>query len=136
MDPQLKFIGPLRGTDKWGSGEYGAPRGDHTHQGVDIAAVPDARVLAPVAGTCTKHGYPYGDDLSFRYVQITDDRGYDVRLFYVEPLIDVGQKVGPMLPVGIVQSLQGRYPGITNHVHLEVKTPAGEHISWDQYLRA
>lgn len=140
MNPELKFIGPERGTDKWGSGKYGAPRVHHgkqdTHKGVDIAAMPGSIVLSPVRGVCTKHGYPYSDDLSFHYIQITDAHGYDVRLFYVDPLIAVGAHVGVGLQIGRVQSLLDRYPGITNHVHLEVKTPTGDYLSWAQYLRA
>lgn len=135
MNPQLKFIGAIREPDKYGSGEYGAPRGDHTHRGVDIAAMPGATVLSPVAGEVTKHGYPYGDDLSIHYVQITDANGYQVRLFYVYPTVEVGDTVGVGLPVGIVQSLQERYPGITNHVHVEVKTPTGDYIPWATYSR-
>ena len=134
--PDLKFVGQVRTTDKYGSGEFGAPRGDHTHRGVDIAAAPGSIVLSPVMGEVTKHGYPYGDDLSFRYIEVTDAKGYRVRLFYIEPMVPVGGKVGIGLQVGKVQSLQPRYPGITDHVHVEVKTPAGEYIPWDTYSRA
>jgi murein DD-endopeptidase MepM/ murein hydrolase activator NlpD len=129
----LKFIGPMREPDKFGSGEYGAPRGTRKHNGVDIAASPGSIVMSPVSGTVSKLGHPYGDDLSFQYVQLTDTFGYLVRLFYVEPQVALGEEIMEGWPVGRVQTLQKRYPGITDHVHLEVMK-GGEHLSWFDYL--
>lgn len=110
----------LRGCDSHGCGHYLAKRGSRTHTGQDLLTPAGAGVGAPVAGEVTKIGYPYADDLSFRYVQITNN-GYDVRLFYVEPSVQVGQVVSQGEPIGTVQDLSKRYAGIPNHVHLEVK---------------
>ena len=129
----LKFIGTIREQDNYGRGEYGAPRGSRKHNGVDICAAPESIVMSPVSGTVSKLGYPYSDDLSFRYVQITDDFGYLVRFFYVDPAVAVGEMVMEGWPVGKVQTLQKRYPGITDHVHLEVMQ-GGEHLSWFAYM--
>lgn len=119
-----------RGTDKWGSGDFGASRGNRTHRGIDYQCV----VVSPVTGEVTKIGYPYSDALEYRYVQITDKSGYDVRCFYVDPLVEVGDRVLEGAVIGRMQSLQKRYPGITDHVHVEVKTPDGVFISWEQYV--
>ena len=110
----------LRDCDSHGCGNYGASRGSRTHTGQDLLAPAGARVGAPVAGEVTKIGYPYADDLSFRYVQITNS-GYGVRLFYVEPSVRVGQMVSQGEPIGTVQDLSKRYDKIPNHVHLEIK---------------
>lgn len=119
-----------RGTDSYGSGHYGASRGERTHNGEDLACA----VASPVKGTVTKLGYPYGDDLSFRYVEVSDIDSYRIRMFYVEPQVEVGDRIAKGEIVGRTQSLQKRYPGITDHVHLEVIAPGGAYISWDEYL--
>lgn len=128
----------LRECDKHGCGFYGASRGSRQHKGVDIDMVPGEVVKTPISGTVTKVGYPYGDDLSYRYVQITKD-GYDFRLFYVEPLVENGDYVQAGSVVGHVQNLGQRYPGITDHVHLEIKRgtifidPTPVFLVWDEY---
>ena len=117
----MQITPAFRSTDKYGSGEFGAPRGDHSHNGIDFVVAPLQPVLALVEGTVTKLGYPYTDDLSYRYVQVTDLDGNDVRYFYTLPTVEVGDtiSIGDML--GTAQDLGERYPGITPHVHLEIK---------------
>lgn len=110
-----------RGADKWGSGEFGASRGDRTHSGIDYACEPGMLICAPVSGVITKLGYPYADDLSFRYVQITNDHGQDYRVFYVEPRVEEGWEIRHGDVIGECQDLRDRYPGMVNHVHLEIK---------------
>ena len=68
--------------------------------------------------------YPYGDDLSYRYVQVTVG-GYDFRVFYIDPSVRVGQEVTADTAIGLVQDLGLRYPGIPNHVHFEIKSGGG-----------
>jgi hypothetical protein len=91
--------------------------------GVDYVAAPESILLSPVKGEVTKLGYPYGDDLSYRYVQITDKEGNKHRFFYVEPLVELGQKVRKTTRIGIVQDITRRYPtpvGMKVHVHYEI----------------
>ena len=129
----IHLITPKRGTDNWGSGEFGAPRGDRKHRGIDYAALPGSLVLSPVTGTVTKLGYPYSDDLEFRYVQITSEDGADHRVFYVDPNVKVGDRVFQGRSViGEAQDLTGRYPGITPHVHYEIKLN-GSYIDPEAY---
>lgn len=117
----LTFIARKRLTDKFGQGSYGAPRGDRTHVGIDYAAWPGSTLLSPVEGKVTKIGYPYGDDLSFRYVQVEDAEGLEHRFFYVNPMVHTGQEVVLGDKLGTVQPMDHRYKGITPHVHYEVK---------------
>lgn len=109
-----------RTSDKYGSGNFGAPRGNHPHNGVDYICPPDSQVQSPVDGIVTKLGYPYGDDLSFRYVEITDKQQRKHRFFYVEPSVLEGWHIAVNDIIGMSQSLQKRYPEITDHIHYEV----------------
>ena len=131
----LKVITPQRTHDRYGSGHFGASRGRRRHEGIDFAALPGSTVLAAHPGTVTKIGYPYRDDLSFRYVEITDDLGFAARYFYVEPEVTKGQYVMPDDPIGSVQSLNDRHPGITEHIHFEVRDPDGMRINPSDYLK-
>lgn len=113
---------PIRGDDEHGSGAWHAPRGDRLHNGVDYSCYPGTVIFAPMNGTVTKVGYPYGDDLAYRYVQITDEEGDCHRIFYIDPGVDNDTEVyANETPIGTAQDLTTRYPGITNHVHYEIK---------------
>lgn len=125
----LRVTCPMRGTDPHGSGAWQAPRGGRKHNGIDYAAASGSTVLSLTFGRVTKLGYPYSDDLSYRYVEVTDAHGKRVRYFYVEPAVEEGQEVNLNDPIGHVQSLRGRYPGITEHVHLEIIDEHGEYLN-------
>lgn len=127
----IHLIAPERGQDEHGSGAWDAPRGGRRHKAIDYAAAPGSQVLARHAGRVTKLGYPYGSDLSIRYVEITDHEGYQLRYFYVEPAdgARVGDRVEVGDLIGTVQSLQHMYPKITDHVHLEILDQAGEPVN-------
>jgi murein DD-endopeptidase MepM/ murein hydrolase activator NlpD len=111
-----------RGCDRKGCGHFGAPRGDHLHQGADYAVEPGQPIVAPLAGEVTEVGYPYGDDLSYRYIEIANG-AYVVRVFYVAPassvIVRVRVRFGEI--IGLQQPLGRRYPGITEHVHIKVR---------------
>lgn len=127
---------PIRGDDKHGSGVFGAPRGNRTHKGVDIACYEGSEVLSVTDGFITKIGYPYDPNDNkkghLRYVQVTSGN-LDFRYFYVHPTVSIGDKVikGDML--GITQGLLKVYPGITDHFHFEVKE-GDEHINPMNFL--
>lgn len=118
---------PDRKCDGHGCGHYLASRGTRKHRGIDKDCRPKTPVHSPLAGTVTKIGYPYADDLSYRYVEISD-QGYQFRVFYVEPMVEQGQKVSKNTIIGEAQDLRDRYSGITPHVHLEIKNADGEFI--------
>jgi len=124
-----------RGNDKWGSGEWGAKRGSRRHMGVDYKILPGDTVLSLTEGVVTKLGYPYADDLSYRYVEVEDANEYKLRYFYILPSVKVGQMVAEGEPLGIAQSLDRRYEGITEHIHFEVKNDIGELINPEKYIK-
>jgi len=111
----------LRKPDKWGSGHFGAPRGKRVHHGIDYQASKGSLVHSNVSGKVTKLGYPYADDLSYRYVQVTTEEGLDYRFFYLEPSVVISDLIATGDILGIVQDLGARYEGITPHFHFEVK---------------
>ena len=121
---------PKRGTDGWGSGEFGASRGTRRHKGIDYACCVGTLIESPVYGEVTKIGYQYANDLSYRYVQITDTKGNRHRLFYVEPLVKLGTKVLPGDVIGEAQDIAGKYNDMDrgymrNHIHYEILTEDG-----------
>lgn len=141
---------PIRHVDSYGAGHYGASRGDRTHRGIDYYCTAGDKVLwsLPFEGTVTKFGYPYSDDLSYRYVQVTTEhpegdgevKVFDHRFFYVEPNTELmyGMKITEGTVLGKSQGLGKRYHGIPNHVHYEIKCD-GKYIDpqkayWDIYL--
>lgn len=139
---------PERKTDSYGSGHYGAIRTSSDrkgqkkqrgHNGKDFACYPNTTIHSTIHGTVTKLGYPYGDDLSFRYVQITDIEKNDHRFFYVEPSVNIGDKINSGQAIGKTQKLGDRYPPkknfpITEHLHYEVKDKDGKYIDPEIFL--
>jgi murein DD-endopeptidase MepM/ murein hydrolase activator NlpD len=120
---------PVR-SDRAGDGAFGASRGTRKHAGIDYSCFPGQPVVGGVAGKVTKLGYCYGDDLSWRYVQVTDRGGLLHRFLYVNPLVRVGQEVSTDTEIGIAQDITRRYPnqGMLPHVHREVRTADGKCI--------
>lgn len=114
--------GPTRRTDPWGSGQYGAGRGQRTHQGLDIVARPGEAIRCPIEGDVVREAHPYPNEPRFSGVVIRGKgvwSGYEVKVFYVNGVFSGDAKPGQVL--GHAQDLSGRYPGITNHVHVEVR---------------
>jgi len=121
---------PIRGNDVHGNGAFGAPRGSRTHNGIDMVCARDSIVLSVCNGRVTKVGYPYSTDDPkkghLRYVQVTDEEGYDVRYFYCLPHnVKIGDDVRKGDAIAITQGLLKVYPGITDHFHFEVKYKGG-----------
>jgi murein DD-endopeptidase MepM/ murein hydrolase activator NlpD len=130
----ITAILPKRVNDPWGSGEFGASRGSRTHKGIDYACYPGTEITSPVDGVVTKLGYPYGDDLKFRYVEVMSDDGMRHRMFYCEPGVTHGDEIKAGQVVGTSQDISSRYrdeskPPMINHVHYEILDEAGDPIN-------
>ncbi|CAN5515815.1 hypothetical protein BH10PSE3_BH10PSE3_17860 [soil metagenome] len=124
--------GVPRGHDDFGDGQFGARRdgGAREHEGVDYVARAGQDIAAPISGYVTKIGYAYAGSSDLTFVEISNPAlGYVARAFYVKPGVEVGQAVRLGQVIGQDQSLQRHYPGITNHVHLEVMQPGGERVN-------
>ena len=134
-DGQPDFVNPtgkaVRGCDGFGCGGFGSRRdgGDRRHQGTDFDASPHQAVRAPISGFVSKIGEAYVDDGRYHFVEITNPAlHYTARIFYVDPSVKEGQAVRLGQPIGHDHSLEPRYPGITNHVHLELSRRGGRKI--------
>jgi peptidoglycan LD-endopeptidase LytH len=125
-DGEADFANPtgfeVRAHDAFGHGHFGASRdgGSRDHEGVDYVGFAGQDVTAPIAGQVTRMGYAYSDG-AHKYVEITNsETGYQARVFYVDASVAIGDQVGLGQKIGALKTLQTRYPGITDHVHLEV----------------
>ncbi len=135
----------IRGYDKWGSGAYKARRGNHFHNGVDIACIKGSGVLSFSDGKVTKIGFPYNfNDAKkghFRYVEVTTNFGHRERYFYLSPIVSKGFYVKRGRILGVTQGLTDVYQKIrfrkheciTDHFHFEV-IKGGEYIDPVKYL--
>jgi len=132
----LRIIAPVRDHDTFGSGLYGASRdgGKRTHSGIDFACYPGSIILASSSGTVTKLGYPYKDDPTYRYVEVTDHDLRRFRYFYVKPSVSMNQMIIKGGAIGKSQELNRRYPGITEHVHLEIKDQNNEFLDPNDFI--
>ena len=130
---------PMR-NDSTGLGHFGASRGGGTrkHKGKDYEVEVGEDINSPVVGKVTKIGYPYGNDLSYRYVQVTDIDGNNHRMFYVAPDEDIklGASVSKGTKLGVSQDLSRRHgEDMKNHIHYEILDSTGKAIDRDEFSR-
>lgn len=132
----LKLLAPnthgIRGQDDYGNGHYGASRdgGTRMHLGIDFAGLEGEHLRMPLRGRLDRLGYAYPDNLTLRSLHLVslDDPAYMVKLLYVIPKDGVpGEEYEQGDYIGDQATLQKRYPGIIDHVHLELwlKKPEG-----------
>ena len=107
--------GGIRGTDSYGSGAYGASRdgGRRTHAGVDYSGAAGSSVYAPMGGSMER---------VTGGVRITGTVGgetYSTKVLHITNTAKGGAiKEGAV--IGKVENLAKKYPGITNHAHVEI----------------
>ncbi len=138
---QEKELALFRGNDSFGSGSYKAPRGTRNgkpryHNGMDYLAPVGSAVFCIKAGMVTKIGLPYSEG-SLRYVQVTDDNGYKLRYFYVQPTVKVGDKLEADSFIGIAQNLDLKYEGMSkyNHIHFEIMDFTSRYVNPAFYIK-
>ena len=140
-DGQDDFANPtgkdLRGCDDFGCGAFGSDRdaGGRRHEGVDFDASAGQTIDAPISGFVSKIGVAYPGDQRYHFVQITNPAlHYQARVFYVDPSVREGQAIHIGQPIGRDHSLQPRYHGITNHVHLEIERIGGRKLDPTRFI--
>ena len=112
--------------DSRGHGDFKAARRRrqriYEHKGIDYEARPGARVYAPCAGT-VRLGRAYSDSPQEDLLGIAPLAGIEVAVMYIRPLASLatGRHVEQGELIGHALSLQARYPGITDHIHLEIR---------------
>jgi murein DD-endopeptidase MepM/ murein hydrolase activator NlpD len=112
-----------RDSDRWGSGKYGASRGDRLHEGIDYMCPDLAGIYSPVVGEVTKIGWVSSkpEKKHFRYVEVQDPLGNRHRVMYILPTVIKGQIVDRDTLIGFHQTLLDIYPSILDHVHYEIQ---------------
>lgn len=113
--------------DALGQGVFGAPRGSHTHQGLDLVVQPGQQVFSPIAGRFVRIAYPYAGDPDYTGVVLSGE-GYEVKVFYIRPsaYLKPGTLVARGQTIGTAQDLRVKYGlGITPHIHVEVRKEVG-----------
>lgn len=124
--------------DAAGSGKFGASRGSRKHNGIDLTCVPGGYIISPVEGKFTKYGHCYGDDLQWRYVELTEGDGLRHRFFYCEkmPLWKLGMFIWAGDRLGVAQDITKRYPGqnMTPHIHYEILDKDGKYVNPAEWL--
>jgi len=127
-----------RGCDAQGCGYYRASRGSRLHMGIDLcdpsgeSLEVGTEVVSGLKGEVVKVGRAYGaeEKSHLRYIAIKLGVYY-CRIFYVTPLVSVGDTIKPNDVIGLSQCLGEFYEGITEHVHFEcyklVDPLGGEH---------
>lgn len=129
----------IRGVDAFGSGRFGAQRdkGRRKHLGVDYVAAPGAPVHAPISGQVRRIGYAYRGNTTLRYIEIANPQTHLVaRVLYIAPAVAEGDEVIAGEQIGAAQNLTQRYPGITNHVHIEMRNAAHRFVDASTQLPA
>lgn len=128
---QQRTIMQLR-SDPAGDGSWQASRdgGKRRHNGIDLVCQPGGILISPLYGEVTKLGYAYGEDLFWRYIEITDRDRLKHRFFYANPIVKAGEIVTPLSSIGEMQNITLKYPntGMTPHIHYGVKDQTGKYI--------
>jgi murein DD-endopeptidase MepM/ murein hydrolase activator NlpD len=129
LSPPVRPYRGVRDMDAHGSGAFGASRdgGKRVHRGRDYIALPGDDGLSMIDGVVTRiiqRVYPDSGELMGIEIEGPLVR---MKLLYVRPEVDVGQRVRAGQKIGIVQDLVAyylaKYPErkpITNHVHPEI----------------
>lgn len=110
----------FRGTDAWGSGDFGASRNGHHHQGLDLKVYGGMPIRAPFSGKI-RVGYPYNDTAFYKLVEISDNIR-KVKIMYVKPNLSNGDRVKKGDIIGYAQEINKRYSSsMINHIHVEYR---------------
>jgi hypothetical protein len=119
----------IRGCDPAGCGSFGADRGGHKHQGVDIVTTVGQNILSPILGVISRFPFPYPGDTKYTGIEIKNDV-FTVKIFYVTPVLKIGTTVAIGTKIAIAQNIAARYSvQMTNHAHIEVReTQSGKLI--------
>lgn len=114
-----------RGSDAHGSGDFGAPRGTHTHEGVDIVVKEGDIIKSPIDGEVIRYPFPYSGDINYKGILIRN-KDFEVKIFYLNPTAPIG-KILKGQKIGNAQNIAKRYPSkpMINHIHLEVRDNKG-----------
>jgi murein DD-endopeptidase MepM/ murein hydrolase activator NlpD len=117
---KIKALQKIRECDPLGCGYFGASRGSRDHKGIDIITTKGEPIMSPISGTVTRVAYPYAGDLKYKGLVIENDIYY-VKMFYINPTIEIGSFVKEGAVVAVSQDIAEKYDSrMQTHVHLEM----------------
>lgn len=121
----------IRECDPFGCGYFGASRGNRNHQGVDIVTFEGESVFSPISGKITRFPFPYANDTNYTGIEIKNET-YTVKIFYVDPIENIGEYVNVGDVVGFSQSISSKYgQSMINHIHVEfIENSTGEKLNY------
>ena len=133
-------FGAGRKDKAWGVNRTSTRTGNnYHHRGADFVTKTGEGIKASVSGEVIKVGTVYAKKKSsmeptYQTVDIKTADGYIVRHFCVSPELKEGDMVkAGKTTIGSAQDLTQRYPGITNHVHVEVREPKIDSYTGPQF---
>lgn len=111
-------------TDQWGSGQFLASRDDgkRKHLGLDIRAEGGTILLAPIGGIIIERVFPYMGANRYSGIVVKGTgpwAEYELTIYYLDAYTLLQFKAGE--PLGIVQDITKKFPGMQNHIHIEVR---------------
>ena len=118
----------IRYSDKWGLGTYGAPRdnGTRIHKGVDFIVSPVGQnIVAPCNGDVIRVKYPYANPVKGTMFSgiLVRSPDFEWTMFYFEPLKEIMKtRIEEGQLIGHAQEISKKYPGIIDHVHLQINS--------------
>jgi len=106
--------------DTWGSGKYGAKRGNHWHKGTDYVVTPGASIIAPIDGKILREAKPYANTEYNGCVLV--GKNMTLKMFYFTPFATkLGQQVKQGDTIGRAQDIAKKYgPDMKPHIHVEI----------------
>lgn len=115
---------------KYGYGTFWTSRdgGTRSHVGFDAALTPGTEVLAPVTGWIEKVSNVYLKKNQGLRAIVIRNGGHEAKVLYVKPHFYIGSGsfvVAGKTSLGFSQSLSSKYPGIPEHVHIQIQSPDG-----------
>ena len=110
----------IRTSDAHGRGAYGAKRGRRSHRGTDFICEPGQNIVCPIdRAILVRECRPYVIGPYSGALLKNDD--LTIKMFYFTPWTDlIGADVRQGDVLGIAQNISTKYPGMTNHIHLEI----------------
>ena len=120
----------IRGMDSFGSGAFGAGRGNRIHYGVDIVTTPGQEIYSPIPGIMRKITsiYPDGSHPELTGIEIAgtgEYLGWFAQILYADMDYYNGFKTKAGYVIGKAQNMAISYgEGMTNHIHFAIYQPS------------
>ncbi len=146
-DFALLIAPQVRPADRYASqgGAYHAARArdgrSRKHEGIDLLTTPPQDIMAPCLVKVLRKADPYPDTkdstLLGIYLECMEPAwdGMRIKILYCDPMLAL---IGKLCPKGTViaraQSLQELYPGIRDHIHVELELASGVRIDPTPYF--